>query len=195
MTKKIKIIALIGKAGAGKDFWLRKICDNDESVHEIISCTTRPPRANEVDGINYHFLTEEQFQNETFVEWCCFNNWYYGTRCSDLDKSKINIGVFNLNGVENLLKSADVDLSVIYFTAEDKVRLIRQLERDASNIEEIFRRYFTDKEDFKATRLNRIENSLPNNYWVIDNSINDSYDNDYFILQEIDEIIKKVKNK
>lgn len=195
MTKKIKLIALIGKAGAGKDFWLRKICDNDESMHEIISCTTRPPRANEVNGINYHFLTEEQFQNEVFVEWCCFNNWYYGTRYSDLDENKINIGVFNLNGVENLLKSADIDLSVIYFTAEDKVRLIRQLERDASNIEEIFRRYSTDKEDFKATRLNMIEISLPNNYWIIDNSINDSYDNDYFILQKINEIINKVKNK
>ena len=94
-----------------------------------------------------------------------------------------------------MLKSPNIDLSVIYFEAEDKVRLIRQLKRDASDIEEIFRRYLADKEDFKTIRLNMIENQLPNNYWVIDNSINDSYDNNYFILQEIDEIIDKVKNK
>ena len=195
MMKKIKLIALIGKAGAGKDFWLRRICEDDERVHEIISCTTRPARVNEKNNINYHFLSEEQFQNEVFIEWCHFNNWYYGTRYSDLDENKINIGVFNLNGVESLLKSPDIDLSVIYFEAEDKVRLIRQLKRDASDIEEIFRRYLADKEDFKAIRLNMIENQLPNNYWVIDNSINDSYDSNYFILQEIDEIIDKVKNK
>ena len=192
--KKIKIIALIGKAGSGKDFWLRKICDDNEEVHEIISCTTRPARINEINGRNYYFLTKEQFQNEKFVESCSFNGWYYGTRYSDLDLNKINIGVFNLNGIETLLKNPDIDLTVIHMITEDKLRLIRQLERDASDVEEIFRRYHTDEEDFRISRLETIREAT--NYWrVINNSTPDSFDDNVFILEDLEEILNKVKNK
>ncbi len=49
-----------------------------------IPCTTRAPRPGEVAGVNYHFLTVEQFRNGIdrgeFLEWGLFNNHYYGTR-------------------------------------------------------------------------------------------------------------------
>ena len=106
-------------------------------MHEIISCTTRPPRPNELDGINYHFLTKEEFLKEKYVERCEFNNWYYGTREKDLSKDKMNLGVFNLSGIEALLKNPEIDLFVIYLKTEDKLRLIRQLQRDSSDIQEI----------------------------------------------------------
>lgn len=54
-----KIIALIGKAGAGKDTILREIIKNNSDLHEMISCTTRPKREGEVDGVNYFYLTPE----------------------------------------------------------------------------------------------------------------------------------------
>jgi guanylate kinase len=55
-----KIIALMGEAGAGKDTIFQSVLrhfENDERVHEIVSCTSRPIRENETNGKNYHFYT------------------------------------------------------------------------------------------------------------------------------------------
>ena len=54
--QKIKIVALIGEAGSGKDFLLRCAREQYPEFHEIISCTTRPKRMGEVEGRNYYFL-------------------------------------------------------------------------------------------------------------------------------------------
>lgn len=195
--KKIKIIALIGKAGSGKNYLLEKICDNYEVVHEIVPCTTRPARFSETNGISYHFLSDNQFLEQHFIEQCVFRGWRYGTRYTDLDFEKINIGIFNLNGIEQLIKNLNVDLTVIYIKADDDVRLIRQLERESnridSNIDEIFRRYKADKEDFNSDRIQKIAEKVP--FYTIINNKNDSYDDDVFILQDFTKIIDEVKNK
>lgn len=191
--KKIKIIALIGKAGSGKDYWLKQICKWVEDVHEIISCTTRPKRFGEIEDVNYHYLSDEQFHSERFLESCSFNGWYYGTRYSDLDPDKINIGVFNLNSIETLLGRPDIDLSVIHIIATDKIRLIRQLERDASNIEEIFRRYHTDESDFNPYRLEIIDKNC-DLYLITNNTTNQNNDNES-IFYDLMKIIQRVKNK
>ena len=65
--KKINVVALVGKAGAGKDYYLRKVCERAD-VHEIISCTTRPVRDGELDGVNYHYLSDEQFLSGSSIE-------------------------------------------------------------------------------------------------------------------------------
>ena len=193
MMKKIKIIAIVGKSGAGKDFWLHRVCEDDDEVHEIISCTTRPARWTEVDGRNYHFLSENQFMSEQFLESCMFKGWRYGTRYKDIVEDKVNIGVFNLTGVEQLLKNPKVDLTMIYLYAENKVRLIRQLQRDSSDIEEIFRRYQADEKDFTKLRIDEIKEHIPVHI-VLNNTDNQSDDNE-FIIQDFDEIINEVKSK
>ena len=118
-----KLIMLIGKAGSGKDTILREVVKQSPYVHEIVSCTTRPPREGEVDGINYHFLTGEQFgkkvlQNE-MLEATCFNDWFYGTSIDSLDEDMVNIGVFNPAGVESILAYNNIDTIVVYVDAPD----------------------------------------------------------------------------
>lgn len=150
-----KIIAIAGKSGAGKDTLLHEfIKTGDEELHEIVSCTTRPPRENEVDGINYHFLTSEEFTemlyNGSMIEATVFNDWCYGTSLAHLDKNKINVGVFNPEGIGLLADSPEINLFIIYVKADGKTRLLRQLNREKNpNVDEIIRRYSTDEQDFK----------------------------------------------
>lgn len=155
MRKKYKIVALIGKAGSGKDTILNRLIENNEGFNKIISCTTRPPRDKEKDGFAYRFLTDKEFAERVLcgdmIEATIFRDWVYGTSYKSLDINKINIGVFNPDGVESMLYNPDIELQVFYITCSDKIRLIRQLNReDNPDIDEIFRRYKADEDDFSV---------------------------------------------
>lgn len=160
----IKVIALMGKAGSGKDTILTALTHRySNEYNEIVSCTTRPPREREIDGVNYHFLTLDEFHRKEMdgdmLETTEFNNWYYGTALSSLLMDKVNIGVFNPAGVRSLLKNKTIDLTVYYIWASDKERLIRQLSREQEpDVHEIMRRFTADENDF--SNLNDIPYQL-----------------------------------
>lgn len=158
MSDKYKIVALFGPAGSGKDFIQKRIMNTDwgkNNLHEIISCTTRPPREGEKDGVNYHFIpTAAEFLNENnlhkWLEFTNFRGWWYGTSFDHLDINKINIGVFNIQGVEALLANPQIEVLPVYVYTYDKLRLMRQLVREVNpDCYEICRRFQTDKDDFK----------------------------------------------
>ena len=110
-------------------------------------------RENEKDSINYYFLSEQEFYNRIvkgdFLETSRFNNWNYGTCRSSLSTELPNIGVFNPEGIYSLKQEKDIDLYVYRIKCSDKERLLRQLNREIEpNVDEIVRRYKTDKKDF-----------------------------------------------
>ena len=91
------------------------------------------------------------------LEATVFNNWCYGTSIKNLDENALNIGVFNPEGVEILQESNNIDLTVVYILAGDKVRLLRQLNREENpDCNEIVRRFGTDKKDFYQGRIDEI---------------------------------------
>lgn len=148
-----KIIALIGKAGSGKDTMMHRVLERNPNLHEIVSCTTRPRREGEVEGVNYFYLTPEQFGDKVLhdemLEATCFNDWFYGTSYESLRSDVTNIGVFNPAGIESLLGRRDVVVHVFYVTASPKNRLLRQLNREKDpDVDEIIRRYKADEIDF-----------------------------------------------
>lgn len=151
---KMKIVALMGEAGSGKDTILHRIMEKYPSYfNEIISCTTRPPRQGEKEGVNYHFLSVEDFirkiLNGDMLEATEFNGWHYGTDSQSLTIDKINIGVFNPEGVRCLQEDENIELYVFYVRAAGKQRLLRQLNREENpDVDEIIRRYKADTEDF-----------------------------------------------
>lgn len=153
---KYKVIAICGKSASGKDTLLRYTIMNYMWLHKIINCTTRPPRENEVNGKNYHFLSLEEFAHKDaiegkMIEVTKFREWYYGTSVEDLSPDAINIGVFNPAGIYALMQREDVDLYVVQVVASDKTRLLRSLTReDNPDVDEIVRRYLADKEDFEV---------------------------------------------
>lgn len=148
-----KIIALIGKAGSGKDTIMHRVLERNPNLHEIVSCTTRPRREGEVEGVNYFYLTPEQFGDkilhDEMLEATCFNDWFYGTSYESLRSNVTNIGVFNPAGIESLLGRRDVVVHVFYVIASPKDRLLRQLNREKDpDVDEIIRRYKADEIDF-----------------------------------------------
>lgn len=152
MVEGYKAIILIGKAGSGKDSLAREICQTiPQNFNFVVSATTRPQRDYEINGIDYKFLTQEEFEKEEKIEESCFNSWYYGTLLSSLEKDKINILVLNPKGVKSLWNQNKVEiLDIIQLKVTDKERLIRQLNREKNpNVDEIIRRYSADKKDFE----------------------------------------------
>lgn len=165
-----KIIALIGEAGCGKDTILKEVlAAAPTTFNEIISCTTRPPREGEVDGVNYFFIDAEEFAykvlNYEMIEATSFNDWFYGTSYDALRSDVPNIGVFNPDGIRALQGRPDIDLTVYKVVCKDKTRLLRQLNRENDpNVDEIVRRYKTDKDDFFDLEFEYTE--LPNEAFV-----------------------------
>ena len=164
MNNKYTIIALMGKAGSGKDTIMKALLKQPafQKAASIISCTTRPMREYEKDGVDYHFLTKEQFTDKILsgdmLEATVFNDWCYGTSLENLSKDKVNIGVFNPEGVGLLRDRDNIKLTLIYIEARDKDRLIRQLNReDNPDVHEIIRRYSTDEMDFAEEEIEYLE--------------------------------------
>ena len=82
MNKKLFVIS--GSSGVGKGTVLKGFLEKNPKFMLSISGTTRAPREGEVDGVNYFFLSKEEFQkcieNEKFLEWAEFAGNRYGTK-------------------------------------------------------------------------------------------------------------------
>ena len=163
-----KIIAILVPSGSGKDTLLNRVTEMNPELNKIIFSTTRPKRDNETDK-SYHFLSLPQFyklvEEKAFLTVNFFNDWFYGISKYDLSENKINVGVFSPDGYKQLKKIDNVQVKGYLLTVQgDNHRLARQLLREANpDIEEIFRRYHTDKEDFAqldTSDLTILDNSL-----------------------------------
>ena len=150
---RYKILALFGESGTGKDTIQKWIVSNIPNTKGIISCTTRPKRDYEVEGVDYYFLTPDVFGEKvldgSMLEATSFNDWFYGTTLEELDKDKINVGVFNLQGIECLLEDSRLHVVPVYVATSPKERLMRALQREENpNCAEVCRRFLSDLKDF-----------------------------------------------
>ena len=169
------IIAIMGEAGSGKDCTMQAVLATNSTLHEIISCTTRPMRQGEAHGVNYFYYTIEQFGQKVLegemLECTVFNDWFYGTSFDSIrSDGVINIGVFNPTSVESLLDRLDCNVLVFWIQTNDKIRLLRQLNREEDpDVREIVRRFQADCNDFGDINFgyialsNNTESDLENN--------------------------------
>ncbi|MDR2794963.1 MAG: guanylate kinase [Holosporaceae bacterium] len=89
------LFVVSGPSGVGKTSVVDEILKIDDSLSKIITCTTRPMRSNEIPGIDYIFISREDFmnhiKNDDFVEFSEVYGNYYGILASSIFE-KINAG-------------------------------------------------------------------------------------------------------
>jgi guanylate kinase len=85
-----KVFVITGPSGVGKGTLISKLLERVPDLELSVSATTREPRAGEVDGRDYHFLTAEEFdrriEREDFLEFATYSGNRYGTLRSEVRK-------------------------------------------------------------------------------------------------------------
>lgn len=170
-----RILVLSGPSGSGKSTLINKLLEDESNIHFSISSTTREIRHGEENGVNYYYISEEEFKkgidNNEFLEWAIVHKHYYGTSLKPvieaLDSGKIVIFDIDVQGF-NLIKDKfkDIITSVFITTPnqnELKRRLVKRGLDDAKTIERRLMNavgemehikeydYFLINDDFKKT--------------------------------------------
>ena len=148
MTKTKSRIILVGKAASGKDH-LRKILEGRGFKYGV-SYTTRPPRSGEIDGKDYYFLEESEFQSLVeqgfFYEYISFNGWLYGTSKDQWNQTD-DIFIMTPSGIGKIHAADRKHSFVIYIDIPQEIRRNRLMGRNDNN-DSIERRLEADERDF-----------------------------------------------
>tara|TARA_Y100000992_G_C21139945_1_gene430876 strand:+ start:52 stop:639 length:588 start_codon:yes stop_codon:yes gene_type:complete len=155
-NKNIMVI-LSSPSGAGKTTITKKIQQKYNSFKVSVSHTTRSPRSNEVDGIDYNFVSREKFEQlikkgEFYEHAKIFEN-YYGTLKKNVDETILhNDIIFDIDwqGTKQLSKFDHLNLIKIYLIPSSKDDLKRRLiSRNQNTKEEIEKRFNAFDADVK----------------------------------------------
>lgn len=142
--KKGKLIVISGPSGVGKG----TICERlikDLGAEYSVSTTTRSPREGEMDGVNYFFVTKDEFERKIqggeFLEYNFYNNNYYGTsKKVVLDKINDGKDIFleiDVNGGHNIKKIFPGALLIYIAPPSMEVLKERLIARGTESIEKI----------------------------------------------------------
>lgn len=174
-----KICYLMGKSSSGKDTIFKELVRRRPDFQTITLYTTRPIRAKETDGVEYHFVNEEALARlekaGRVIELRAYNTvcgvWKYFTADDgqiDLENSDY-IVIGTLESYEAMKRYFGQEkLIPVYIEVEDGLRLFRALQRERvqekPKYEEMCRRFLADQEDFSEENLQKagIERRFPN---------------------------------
>ena len=181
------MLILSSPSGVGKTTLTKKIQQKYPNFKISVSHTTRTPRSNEIDGVDYHFVSNEKFKDlikqNKFYEYAKIFENFYGTSKEYVDKTiKNNDIIFDIDwqGTKKLSKFENLNLIKIYLITDKSELKKRLIKRNQNTPEEIEKRYKSYDEDIK--------------HWV---------DYDYIIInknletcfKQIENIIQINKNK
>ncbi len=157
-----------GKSAAGKDYYLKQ--DVQNGFKRIISYTTRPMRPQEVEGVDYYFITKEEFKkkiaNDEILEYRTYeviNNgepdvWYYGSPKVDATSTNY-VCILDIQGVKTYLSKYNKDLLQLcyVYVTRDSIRKTRYMNRGNAEEAEWERRYIDDERVFSDENIAEVE--------------------------------------
>lgn len=143
------MIILIGESASGKTTVQKQM--SNAGIRKVITYTTRPPREKEKDGVDYHFVSDEIFnemiRNGEFIEHASYRGWQYGTAADSCGKEN-TVAALTPAGLRAIQKQNIPHVSV-YLNVDRRSRLIKLLQR-GDDIEEAYRRSLSDVGQFDA---------------------------------------------
>lgn len=174
------MIVLVGASASGKTE-VAKYLKKHYDIKKVVTHTTRTPRTNEVDGIDYHFVTKSTFlklkKDNFFVEVTEYNHNYYGTSKNEVADDKVLI--VDPNGLASFLSLNDPKIVTFYLKADDDIRLERMLSR-GDDRGDALERIACDKDDFAFDKVKMCH------YFIDSNNLN--------ISEMAEEIINLYRN-
>ena len=142
--KNNKLFCILGKSASGKTTILNEVLSKLD-IPVLLSCTTRPPRNDESNGVDYNFVTftafDEDYKHENILEYDVYRidslkeTWVYYTKKSDLLlPTTSQIKIVSPTGLSQLMGNKELrdDIVSIYIDAPDKLRKKRYLTRSIS---------------------------------------------------------------
>jgi guanylate kinase len=184
-----KIIVISGPSGVGKTtLYKRLLKEFPDKLDFSISATTRQKRENEVDGVDYYFISKENFEKlikeDAFVEWAKVYENYYGTLKSEIerisDKNKWCLLDVDVQGGMNV-KRVYPESHLIFILPPDMDELKRRIiERNLDSEKEI------------AIRLSRAEEEMRYSSFYDYNIVNDDLERAY---RELRSLVLKIIEK
>lgn len=179
------LFVLSGPSGVGKGTIAKKLTEKDH-IALSVSCTTRAPRTGEKDGVDYFFITKEQFrtliEQNGFLEYSEHFENYYGTPKE-----------FVLNKMEDndVLLEIDVDGGLNVKRNYPQAVLIMLVPPSVKDIEKRLKHRHTESDEKIKLRMERMDYELSKKQFYDYVVVNDDIDK---TLKEIENIINKEKN-
>ncbi len=148
MNNKGKLVVISAPSGCGKGTILKGLFERDKNEDRLfvlsVSMTTRPPRGAEQDGVEYFFVSREQFEQliaeDQFIEYAQFNGNYYGTPRSFIEKcideGKTVFLEIEVQGAEKVREKfpESVSIFIIPPSLEELERRLRGRKTDAPEV-------------------------------------------------------------
>lgn len=164
-----KIFYIFGKSATGKDTIFKRILQEYPGQFKvIIPYTTRPIRDGETEGVEYHFVTEEELAGleaaGKVIELRAYNTVYGTWKYFTVDDGQFDLSEYNylmIGVLESYERTraffGEEHMVALYIDLEDGVRLQRALDRektqDEPKYEELCRRFLADSEDFAENKI------------------------------------------
>lgn len=177
------LIVVSGPSGAGKDTICQKLIKDDSNIWMSVSMTTRKPRPLEKDGVDYFFVSKEDFLNKindnTFLEYASYNDNYYGTP-KDKVEEKLNEGkdvilVIDINGAINIKKIIPSALFIFIMPPDMETLKNRLIGRKTESKDKVVERFIT--------AYNEVNNYKKYNYVVVNDKVEDAVNKVKSIIQ------------
>jgi guanylate kinase len=128
-----KLLVFIGESGSGKTTLANRLTlEYSNQFKRVITCTSRPKRVDEVDGVDYHFLPTEYFVNNPNLVLVgkISDGFHYGTRRSDLVSNTHHLLLTSkLTGVKKLVDLGFKDIIVVRISISEELKIERMRQR------------------------------------------------------------------